>query len=68
MHNRALNANERHTKHGKNGKFWELLLWCSGIGGTLGALGRRFGPRPCTVDWGFGVATAAAWFASAVQI
>ena len=28
--------------------FKEFLLWCNGIGGVLGALGRRFHPKPGT--------------------
>ena len=38
----------------------ELPLWCNEIGGVLGALGRRFDPRPGTVGHGPGAAAATA--------
>ena len=38
----------------------EFPLWCNGISGILGALGRRFDPQPGTVGLETWIAAAAA--------
>ena len=50
-----------------NNKILEFLLYCSGIDGVLGALGRRFHPWPSTVGYGSGVAAAVAYVTAAAQ-
>ena len=52
----------------KKKKKVEFPLWCNEIGGVLGALGHRFNLQPYTVDSGSGIAMAAAWVATVVEI